>query len=264
MLPCENLYSGTHLSGQHYWEQNWPHLCTASTQASFFCVHSVHIHSVYSCSDLDTSCSDLKQQPLVFSWELCCTGWGDGVLLYLLGYSTQSPSASNSFKSFSLPKDEGEWSAFILFHSGHKELRDSWGGYRTPQNCGGRARDLKMAPQIHIVVRYLWMAVWWDGSMLCLKQVFVTSFRFRLIINCCSLVPKWRIATAEVLDEEMSVTVPLRGAWQCHTTAPPFDKKHSSEATLKHVPGTSATCWHRGEWNTRADRRTIQETSTGT
>lgn len=70
----------------------------------------------------------------------------------------------------------------LSFSAGHGQLRDSWGDEVsvTPQNHVGRARDLKMAPQIHdVVVRYLWMAVWWVGSMLCLKRVFATSFRFR-------------------------------------------------------------------------------------
>lgn len=45
-----------------------------------------------------------------------------------------------------------------------------------------------------------------------------------LTINWCSWVPKWRIATAELLDGEMSLSTSPSGAWHYCTTALPVWK----------------------------------------
>lgn len=44
----------------------------------------------------------------------------------------------------------------LSFPAGHEELRDTCVDFRTCQNCVARARDSKMAPEIHdVVVRHL-------------------------------------------------------------------------------------------------------------
>lgn len=70
-------------------------------QGSFFCLHAVHMSSVYSHGDLDTSPRHLKQYFFyIFKQEPCCVVGEDDVCI-LLGYSTQSPSANTSLKFFS-------------------------------------------------------------------------------------------------------------------------------------------------------------------
>lgn len=102
VLPCENLYSWTVTE-----EAN-----LTSLAHSKHLEVSVHICSVCSHGDLDTTPSCWKQQLLLSKCDSCCTWGGDEVLWCLIGYSTQSSSASTSFKSLPQTGSEGKWLIF--------------------------------------------------------------------------------------------------------------------------------------------------------
>lgn len=76
------------------------------------------------------------------------------------------------------------------------------------QDCVERTKVSKTTPKIHdVFIRHLLAAACCDGSMLHLEQFFVASFRYRLWPKTDALGSQRRLATVELLDGEISLSL---------------------------------------------------------